>query len=606
MQRTLLPSAFLFFGIGAFAQLAPQQQAPLFAHMNEVNAQWRNHPTIVDGEQLVSFANEAERIATHLHLVQAHLATCAHEGLSVAQAANRHQRLAELQRYADRGRFPQNHVLSFRNPIFIDPDHTACAVGQLIIESGNEALAERISAAMNNTYIKDMHWPEINAWADAQGFDRNELAWIQPGYPPAYNWFALGDGTNGDVSELLTLSNGDLILAGTFTEAGGGTANRVARYTGGYYAALPGLPDGVINASIEFDGNIYLGGTFNNGSTDLAMWNGSAWTTGSVFSSKFGEVTALHVHDGALYAAGASSGFAGISYDVRRKNGDVWDNVGQTLNNSIHTIATVEGELVCGGDFTGNFLAVNEDIAHVARLSANVWEQLGDGLNGGVRDLVLQGTTLYAGGDLLLEMESYFGLARIAVGANQWEPLMPNLTNYIFSPLDAPARILAMQAREGKIYLAGDMFIAQGMVQGQGLAVFNGTADAVEPMCDFFGPVHDMALLNNNQLVIGGASVPWTNIASLDLSTGIVDGPTTLTFTVTPNPAVNEITVRLPLALGANTRVRILDAAGRTVAITAQRAGDLLRFNTQALAAGNYQIEATDAKAKAIGRFIKE
>jgi hypothetical protein len=39
------------------------------------------------------------------------------------------------------------------------------------------------------------------------------------------NWSALGTGTNGQVQALTTLPNGDLVLGGFFTSAGGVAAN---------------------------------------------------------------------------------------------------------------------------------------------------------------------------------------------------------------------------------------------------------------------------------------------------------------------------------------------------------------------------------------------
>ena len=101
--------------------------------MVEVNAEWNTQqPELRSNGTMISFQNEAERIAMHLHLVREHLTEKTDKGLTADQLKERGSLLQELDRYADQGRFPQNHVLPYRNPIFIDPNGTACAVGQLM------------------------------------------------------------------------------------------------------------------------------------------------------------------------------------------------------------------------------------------------------------------------------------------------------------------------------------------------------------------------------------------------------------------------------------------------------------------------------------------
>ena len=108
--------------IMANAQLAPTTEARLNDHLLEVNAQWR----VMDaappgGERAVRFENEAQRIATHLHMVAAYARAHTPEGLSAAALSERTTLLQKLDAYADRGVFPQNHVLPYRNPVFLDP-----------------------------------------------------------------------------------------------------------------------------------------------------------------------------------------------------------------------------------------------------------------------------------------------------------------------------------------------------------------------------------------------------------------------------------------------------------------------------------------------------
>ncbi len=612
MERNILLCLTGLAATASMAQLPPQADAPLFRHMTEVNKEWHTMcPATGHADRTVHFSNEADRIATHLHLVAEHLRTSVPEGLSDEQIAERNALLDRLDEYADRGRFPQNHVLPYRNPVFIDPYNTACAVGQLMIESGHRELAERISREMNLFYVHDMKRADVFTWAGASGFTEDELAWIQPAYTPPSVWMAMGGGTNGEVKELLRLSNGDMLVAGSFTQAGGTNANYVARYNGTVYAALPGLPQGDIHTAIEFNGSIYVGGAFNGGSSDLAMWNGSGWNLQAVFSSKYAEVFDLHSKDGVLHAAGSSSGFAGVSYEVKRYVNNAWDQVGQSLNGAIRTLDTFNGTLVCGGDFYGDMFSQDSTLRHVAQLNINTWAPLGDGLNGRVFDLLVAQDTLYAGGDCVGELATYFGMARIAPGATAWEPLMPNIANYIFTPLDLLTHINALFEHDGRIYFGGDFLISNMLEYGNSLGVFLGTADLVAPLADMNGPVNDLDLLSSDQLVAGGAftqnaggTVPYVATTELALAIPL---PELLAAQVRlwPNPARDHITVDAGVPLSPSTLIEVVDARGAII-LRSAGGGSPTTLDVHGLAIGTYTVRITDAGVIRTTSFVRK
>jgi len=345
---TLIAAAGLL--LPAHAQMSPRAAAPLIDHMREVNAQWdTQQPLLIDGARTVQFNSEAERIAMHLNLVRAQLMARTPEGLSAAQLSERTDLLNDLGSYAKRGLFPQNHVLPFRNPVFIDPHHTACAVGQLMIESGHRDLAERIDAEMELAYVHDMHRTDVDRWAQEHGFTEDELAWIQPGYSPSIPWNTLGNGTDGPVTTLLELGNGDLLLAGTFTNAGGIPVQNVALWNGAYYIPLGNGIVGLAECATEFNGTLYLGGSFQNDLMDLALWNGSTWSYENVFQGMNPRTHALHLFNGALHAAGEASGFAGTDDAVKRLVNGYWEQVGSTFDATVSALATHDGRLVAAG-----------------------------------------------------------------------------------------------------------------------------------------------------------------------------------------------------------------------------------------------------------------
>jgi len=130
----------------------------------------------------IDLNTDVKLIRTHLTLVEQYLRETTPKDLDATQLANRLRSLDNLHRYCKRGVFPKNLYHKVRTPYFIDDFGTACAVGQLIIESGHADLANKISRENNYAYIEDMNYPELGVWAKENGFRVEELKWIQPSY----------------------------------------------------------------------------------------------------------------------------------------------------------------------------------------------------------------------------------------------------------------------------------------------------------------------------------------------------------------------------------------------------------------------------------------
>ncbi len=605
MERPLLILLTGLLTICGHAQLAPGTMAPLSEHLVEVNAQWAVQGLLpADASRSVSFQDEADRIATHLRMVRERLEQRTSEGLSAAQWTARHQLLEELGAYAEAGVFPRNHVLPFRNPVFIDPYGTACAVGQLMIASGHGDLAHRIDTEMELAYLLDMEWPEIGTWAAEHGFSANELAWIQPGYPPNLPWTALGGGTNGEVTTMLKLANGDLLVCGSFTQAGSVAANGVAVWNGTSFTALGGGIQGEVNAAVEFNGALYIGGAMLNGPADLAKWDGASWTFTSVFEGKYPLINALHVHNGELYAAGSISGFAGITEFVQRWDGSQWLPVGVPFDAPVLALASHNGELVAGGAFASLEGPPMPLVRHVAAYGDNGWYQLGDGVNGTVNDLLLVDGVLYAAGQAFVNVAPTFGMARIAAGAQTWEPLMPNLVNYM-QPWLGAAEVRGIEAHDGHIYFGGNFFLSTDiMVMGTHIGRWDGVDQVVE-LAAPEQPVNGVAV-REGRLIIGGAFSGWhPYVATLDLATGTRDELPRTQMTVFPQPASTEVFVQVQGTDLTNAAFGVLDAAGRHMNVPMVRLGDRVRLDVSGLASGTYHLRVAAGERAWTARFIK-
>ena len=97
-------------------------------------------------------------------------------------------------------------------------------------------------------------------------------------------WHDLGTGlSGGTLPEALDAAvfEGDLIVAGDFTQAGGSPALNVARWDGTQWQAMDvGVPEHGVSSLAVYNGNLYAGAKFffsDDPSLRFVMWNGSAW-----------------------------------------------------------------------------------------------------------------------------------------------------------------------------------------------------------------------------------------------------------------------------------------------------------------------------------------
>ena len=104
------------------------------------------------------------------------------------------------------------------------------------------------------------------------------------------SWSALGSGMNGLVSTLVFDNSGNLYAGGIFTTAGGVSANNIAKWNGTNWSTLGSGMNNVdlgiqsIVNSLVFDnsGNLYAGGNFTQAggvsANNIAKWNGTNWS----------------------------------------------------------------------------------------------------------------------------------------------------------------------------------------------------------------------------------------------------------------------------------------------------------------------------------------
>ena len=241
-------------------------------------------------------------------------------------------------------------------------------------------------------------------------------------------WAALGTGissTPPGTRVVWTLTEYDdgsgvaLYAGGGFTDAGGASASRIAKWDGSSWSALTsGVDDAPndppsVDALMPFDAGggskLYVGGSFNEaggmGANHIATWDG-AWGTLQDGVSK--PVCALAVSENGgnavLYACGHFTGAGGLAANhVAQWDGSSWSLLGSGMDSVVRALAVFDDSggsaLYAGGQFTA---ADGVSANRMARWDGSGWTALGSGMNSSVLALLVWddggGAALYAGG----------------------------------------------------------------------------------------------------------------------------------------------------------------------------------------------------------------
>jgi hypothetical protein len=164
---------------------------------------------------------------------------------------------------------------------------------------------------------------------------------------PQESYRTLAIGPNASVVDAEEF-NGDVIITGSFTIAGGKRCNGIARFDGTTFHPMGQgvLTDqGGFGADLQvFNGELYVCGDLYTVGRGVAKWDGSAWVR--VGSTGF-QVFEMCVHENSLHAVGT-----GISSGVGRLNGGTWSSVGNFVTQTgtfPQAVASHAGALHCAG-----------------------------------------------------------------------------------------------------------------------------------------------------------------------------------------------------------------------------------------------------------------
>jgi len=541
---------------------------PVFTKLVEVNSLWKEQQ---DVRSLPDYSDksETEWIRQHLTLVEQTLRSREVSHLTPQQRQNRLRALDNLHQYMLAGAFPVNDDYSYRTPIFIDKHDNFCAVGYLVKASGNEQVSRMIASKTNLAYVREMNYPELTSWANEYGFTTDELAWIQPAYPPTRKAEPVGKGTDGEVFELFPDNgNNKLYVGGLFSTVDSTvSASNIAYLTesnGNYTWHNMGTGvNGPVYAIAEHNGKIFVAGSFTMAGSanvsNVAYWDGNTWHDAACLN---GVVKDLLVFNNELYAAGQFDVCASLSdVNFAKWNGSLWQPI-DGLMGVVNTMEVMNGSILLGGNFT--YGAAGKNV--VKWTPGNGFEAFANSIANEVRDFEWWADTVYAA---CKRTDANDSLLFLKLKNNSWESglIYPVKGDYTFNSLCLMDNTLQVGGEfELPVLIGTPVFNSWNLTPPYAPSSNNyfSVDSAVNKLVMFKGTMYAGGKFNV------GYSWPPTSLngmAKVVSTTGIQDVPgTDLSFSIYPNPAASGGWITVDNNFKA-TRFVLRDINGKTVAV---------------------------------------
>ncbi len=297
-------------------------------------------------------------------------------------------------------------------------------------------------------------------------------------------WLAMGTGLNGTVYCLDVGPDGKVYFGGSFTQAGGASAKRIAVWdpvTETWSSLGTGVNDGVIDGAVYAitvapDNTVYVGGTFTFAGNNVANTAGIAkWTAAGGWQALgsgtvgAGGVRALTLGlDGMLYVGGGMTSCGGVANTAKFAGWTAaggWVSLGGGANDDVYALATgPDGAIYAGGLFT---TLGGVACAKVGKWKAAAASAMGSGMNFAVYDLVATPDGRVFAGGVFTTPYPY-----IAVWVNaHWEACGTGTDGQV-----KPSLYLG-----GLLYCGGSFTKAGGITPADQVAIWTGSAWAHLP-----------------------------------------------------------------------------------------------------------------------------
>lgn len=548
----------------------------------EVNKQWKLYPESAPSQN-IRFKNDRERITFHLSKV-VQLLKRNTAALNADQLAKRNEMISVLQQYADAGIFPVNAWHSVRQPYFIDQYGTHCAVGHLLKMSGHGNIAQDIFRRQNYAYVHEIQSPELVKWSKTYGFTLNELALIQPAYPPTQSYQQVGGGTNGTVKILTAGQMDNIIIAGEFTTLNDQPCLNIGRYSNGQLSCYgTGIEGTIVNAEQSGSTIIAAGKLISNGITyPLAAFNGTNWEFVPIPGRPDAEATALSAHYfGYLVAIDHPTDPA--KQEIWQMQQNVW-TLKAEVNGKVYAIERQYGHVYAGkfDAVTIDGVTYNTNNVLIQNQSNGSWQTVQDNVSDTIFSIASDGFAVFLGGSASNAFSgSDVCISRYLNGVMQ--PLV--MINYMMQ--GGSASIKDMEINGSDLIVTGN-FISNSMtVIGRHIASVSQSSGMMTPMSVFDDAVHTVAKVNGKWYFGGEFTTadnqPYNHLVKLSSSAN-VEEISGAEWSVYPNPSEGMIYIQGEQL----TSVIVADLQGKQ---WIEASSNLEQIDATALPAGAYLIQ---------------
>jgi uncharacterized delta-60 repeat protein len=356
----------------------------------------------------------------------------------------------------------------------------------------------------------------------------------------------VGGGTNGTVSAQAILSDGKILIAGSFTTCNGVTRNRIARLNsdGSLDTSFdPGIgANALIYAlAVQSDGKIVIGGGFTsyNGTTRnrIARLNadGSLDTGFSPGTAANTSVYTLAIQsDGKILIGGLFTTYGGISRNrIARINTngtlDTGFTPGTGANDDVNSIAIQsDGKILIGGNFT---TYNGSSISRIARLNANGSRDTGfnpgAGVNGIVNAFVVQadGKILIGGAFTTYNSVTRNRIARLNANGSLDTGFDPA------GGANSLIRVFAVQS-DGKVLIGGNLTTYAGTACSRIVRInTDGSMDAgFSTGAGINGAVTSLDVQADGKIIVGGGFTSYDGIVRNRIARANTDGTADAAF----------------------------------------------------------------------------
>ncbi|WP_343631791.1 T9SS type A sorting domain-containing protein [Fluviicola sp.] len=420
-------------------------------------------------------------------------------------------------------------------------------------------------------------------------------------------------GTGNGFVDNFEVFNSELYATGFFTNLCGTTNNHIVKWDG---SAWQPVGTGYPNAGhqLKYLGNhLYFVGyeptttdsnwVYQYGGTDFFPVGEGVYLTNAVSGgSQTANLYALEEYNGNIIACGEFNrvGNKAIS-GIMQWNGSAWDSLGSGLSGNIagtapvmypHDLCHLGTDLIVAGNFQkAGGITVNG----IARWDGTQWHNLGAGFNGTVYGICVFNGELYAGGDFTLSGSTPLKCIAKWNGTSWVDPgfrvYYNNSGYYSF--------VHTLKVFNSKLYIAGgfDRVVEGTTVHlGQAICAFNGTTvdtlsggipnKEVEAIAWFDGDLYAGGGMNNSN----------SYIAKYDGTASVTEWNDPISWTISPNPVENFITISGNLTNGP---VSILTLDGKFVkSFPAEKATTEIDLST--LPSGIYLVQIGNQQRKII------